>query len=108
MTRPKAIIFLVLILCGALPLCAQTNPNLEIGLKPYGSFEGGSIDNVSITNGNLILHIPLLSYPQRGSLPGEIHLVYNDKKWTVNQTCFGSTCTDRWRWNPLGANGIMF
>jgi len=47
------------------------DPTLERGLKPYGAFEGGAIDSVSMTNGNLNLHIPLLSYPQRG---GKLHL----------------------------------
>jgi RHS repeat-associated protein len=42
------------------------DPTLERGMKPYGSFEGGAIDSVSMTNGDLNLHIPLVSYPQRG------------------------------------------
>ena len=48
------------------------DPTLERGMKPYGTFEGGSIDSISTTNGNLNLHIPLVSYPQRG---GKLHLV---------------------------------
>jgi hypothetical protein len=57
----------------AAPARAQLDidPTLERGLKPYGAFEGGAIDSVSMTNGNLNLHIPLLSYPQRG---GKLHL----------------------------------
>ena len=48
-----------------------SDPTLERGMKPYGSFEGGSVDSVSMTNGDLNLHIPLVSYPQRG---GKLHL----------------------------------
>src|SRR5579872_1371727 len=53
--------------CGAQ---AYIDPTLELGMKPYGTFEGGSIDSVSMTNGSLNLHIPLVSYPQRG---GRLH-----------------------------------
>src|ERR1700722_10930497 len=52
---------------------AQLNndPTIETGMKAYGSFEGGSIDSISTTNGNLNLHIPLVSFPQIG---GNLHL----------------------------------
>ncbi len=45
---------------------AQDNPTFEMGLKPYGSYNGGDIDNVSLVNGSLSVDIPLISYPQRG------------------------------------------
>lgn len=61
-----------LVLLGCIPMQAQ-DPTLERGLKPYGAFEGGSIDSVSMTNGNLNIHIPLVSYPQRG---GKLHLAF--------------------------------
>ena len=38
---------------------AQNDPTLDIGLKPYGSYHGGDLDSVNLTNGNLTLHIPL-------------------------------------------------
>jgi len=50
------------------------DPTLERGLKPYGTFEGGAIDSVSTTNGNLNLHLPLVSYPQRG---GKLSVVFS-------------------------------
>ena len=100
--------FVGALLLLAVSLTAQTNPNLEMGLKPYGSFEGGAIDSVSLTNGNLTIRIPIFSYAQRGSIPGEIHLSYNNKSWFVNQTCFNSACTDQWKWNPLAQSGIFF
>ncbi|HET7108345.1 MAG TPA: RHS repeat-associated core domain-containing protein [Candidatus Acidoferrum sp.] len=87
---------------------AQTNPNLETGLKPYGSFEGGNIDSISLTNGNLTLRIPLFSYPQRGSIPGNINLSYNNKNWYVFQWCQNGICHDQWRWNLRSLNGIYF
>jgi hypothetical protein len=53
-------------------LRAQDNPTSgEQGLKPYGSFHGGDIDSISMANTKLNLHIPLVSYPQRG---GKLHV----------------------------------
>ncbi|HXE90757.1 MAG TPA: hypothetical protein VNK82_07325, partial [Terriglobales bacterium] len=58
--------------------------NLEQGLKPYGQYQGGDIDSVSLTSGNLVLHIPLVSYPQRGqNLTLDFQIVYNNKSWEV-------------------------
>jgi len=45
---------------------AQDPAGLEQGLKPYGSYDGGDLDSISLVNGGLDLHIPLVSYPQRG------------------------------------------
>jgi len=42
---------------------AQTNPNLEIGFKPFGAYDDTSFDSVNVDNGNLELHIPLFDYP---------------------------------------------
>jgi hypothetical protein len=41
-------------------------PDIEEGMKPHGSFQGGDIDQVSLSSGKLELNIPLVSYPQRG------------------------------------------
>jgi hypothetical protein len=32
---------------------AQVGSSLERGLKPFGSFQGGNVDTVSMTNGNM-------------------------------------------------------
>lgn len=45
----------------------QVDPNIEQGMKPYGSFEGTNIESVSVTNGNLTIHQPLWSAAQRGN-----------------------------------------
>lgn len=60
---------------------AQTTPDLEAGLKPYGSYDGGKLDTVNLGTGNLTLHIPILSYPQRGKLNLAYDLVYNAESW---------------------------
>src|SRR5206468_1123375 len=33
---------------------AQTTPDLEEGMKPYGDFNGGDIDQVSLSSGKLV------------------------------------------------------
>jgi len=60
---------------------AQTNPNLEIGLKPFGSYDTSGFDSVSVTNGNLTMHIPLFSVPQRGDFTSPTYITYNAKGW---------------------------
>ena len=41
----------------------------DVEAKPYGSYTGGAIDTVDLATGNLMLNIPLVSFPQLGSLP---------------------------------------
>lgn len=98
---------LICCLCLSLTSNAQTNPNLEIGLKPYGSFEGGNIDSINLTNGNLSIKIPLFSYPQRGSFPANLHLSYNNKNWYVFQWCQNAICHDQWRWRWQTTQGVF-
>ena len=64
---------------------AQDSPNLENGLKAYGSYDETAVDTVNLSNGNLILHVPLpFSYAQRGGkLGAAYYLVQNSKSWQV-------------------------
>jgi hypothetical protein len=54
-------------LARSFPGLAQTNVNEEQGMKRYDSWHGGDLDSVSMTNGGMVLHIPLVSFPQRGN-----------------------------------------
>jgi RHS repeat-associated protein len=87
---------------------AQTNPNLAIGLTPYQSYDAGNVDSVSLLNGNLYVHIPLVSYPQRGSLNFGYAITYNDKNWYVWQICNDkqNPCTLQWRYFSPQLGGI--
>jgi hypothetical protein len=62
---------------------AQANPNIDQGFHPYGSYEGGSVDTVSLSNGALNIQIPVVSYPQRGDLHLSFSLRYGSKAWSV-------------------------
>ena len=77
---------------------AQDDPTLDIGLKPYGSYHGGDLDSVNLSNGNLTLHMVLPGYPQRGNLSLTPRITYNNKGWTVVPNCNSKTgdCSPYW------------
>ncbi len=59
--------------------CLVTTPTAT-GVTPLGSYQHGTIDSVSLQNGNLALNIPLLSLDGRGIDAG-ISLIYNSRIW---------------------------
>ena len=72
--RSRAITCSLFLALYCLPwLVSQTDPALEAGLKPFGSYHGSDIDFVSTTTGRLHVHIPLFSVPQLG---GRLHADY--------------------------------
>jgi RHS repeat-associated protein len=77
---------------------------MEIGFKPYGSYHGGDLDSVNLSNGFLNLHIPLVSYPQRGDFSYTAQLLYNNSKgWSVLPNCSNqNTCNPVWQWKGKG------
>jgi RHS repeat-associated protein len=60
-----AVVVGLALFCSA-SIPAQSDPDFETGLKPFGSYHGGNIDTVNLSNGSLNIDIPLMSYPQRG------------------------------------------
>jgi hypothetical protein len=87
----------ILILCFLLyifdgpPASGQTLPNLtasdQLGIQPNGSYHGGDIDAVGLTNGTLTLNSPFLSYPQRGNLQLSFDLMYSNLPQHYGQRC---------------------
>src|SRR5260370_41091104 len=86
MKAGKLLTAVAVILAGSAVMMGQTDPNFDQGLKPYGSYHGGDLDSVGLANGNLTVHIPLISYPQRGRLQFGFALVYNGKGWIPHDT----------------------
>jgi RHS repeat-associated protein len=87
---------------------AQDSPNLEIGLKPYGSYQAGKIDVVNLENGNVSLYQILRHIPQRGGkLDLDYYFRYNNKSYTVDSNCDPlAGCNPTWvlsETNDLGA-----
>ena len=77
-TVRAALLLLITAAFATLHVGAQTLAGVEQGIKPYGSYEGGKIDSISMVNGSLTLNIPLVSYSQRGELKLVFRLVYNN------------------------------
>src|SRR5215475_13216777 len=67
-------------------LCAQQTNSTIIGLPAHGIFSGNAFDSIQLNNGNLHIEIPLWSDKGRG-LDSSYSLVYDNKGWTVNQSC---------------------
>ncbi len=106
-----AILVAVFVFQAAVPCLAQNNVDEQQGLKPYDSWHGGDLDTVSLTTGGLALHIPLASFPQRGSLDLSFSVVFSSKQWMVVTNCVTSgdqgqttTCTRKWEPMPLGGS----
>jgi hypothetical protein len=68
---------------------AQNDPG-QIDVRPFAPIEGGAVDSVSDLNGSLMIHIPLLSYPQRGTLKLDFSLKYDSPTYNQNYTCSGT------------------
>ncbi len=72
---------------------AQDQDDIRQGINAYGTYRGGDIDLVSMTNGNVTVQIPLVSYPQRGKLNLGYRLVYNNKIYAQRVICIIDECT---------------
>src|SRR4051812_46707284 len=99
----------VLLLLCTLTMFSEENPNLEKGLKPYGTYHGGALDSVSVTNGNLTLHIPVWSYSQRGNVNVNYTLVYNNKSWQLLTPNFCSPvngCVPAWSYTDAATGAL--
>lgn len=46
---------------GPLPASCQANEDFREGMLPYESFHEGDIDHISMSNGNLFVHMPLVN-----------------------------------------------
>jgi hypothetical protein len=66
---------------------SQQDRNPDRGFRSSNSYSFSEIENVNMTNGNLMLTIPLASLPAgRGSSPGfTVALHYNSKLWNVKR-----------------------
>jgi RHS repeat-associated protein len=79
----RAYLMILILLVVAAPLAAQ---NFQEGIIPFESYDTQQFDSVSLSSGNVGLDIPLISYPQKGTLPDVgYHLVSVSESWY--QTC---------------------
>jgi len=80
-------IFVFLLIPGA--VVAQSDPDLQQGLKPYGAYAGGDIDHIDLATGHLTAHAPLYSLPQRGGkLNFGFSIFDDDAGFQIQSVCF--------------------
>jgi YD repeat-containing protein len=79
----KLWVLLGAVLAVSCPVLAQTNVNEEQGMKLFDSYHGGDLDSISMTNGGLAIHIPLVSFPQRGNLDLSFSAFASSKQWRL-------------------------
>jgi RHS repeat-associated protein len=82
-----AVSLLVLLVCSAQSQ-AQTNASRpDRGIMPGASYSVSDTENISLTNGNLNLTIPLASLPPiaGGKLKFGLNAIYNSKIWNVTR-----------------------
>jgi YD repeat-containing protein len=71
---------LALLVFFPLPLLAQYASDAEKGFKVGYTYDTSDFDAVSVWTGNLVVNIPIITYPQRGKVSSfGLHLVYNGK-----------------------------
>jgi RHS repeat-associated protein len=78
----KKLVLAVAFLTFTISVSAQDKP--DRGFQPANSYSISDIENVNLTNGNLMMNIPLASVPGRGSGPGvAISARYDSKLWNT-------------------------
>jgi hypothetical protein len=81
------------------PAYAQTDPVEDPGPRLKDDTSGGQFDSIPMTNGNLNLHIPLVSYPQRGKLRLDYSIASTSFVYSEIKNC--KTCSYVWS-GPVG------
>src|SRR5258708_24215152 len=83
MKLSKLLVVIPVIILGAVFSFGQTSVDLGNGFKPYGSYEGSSLDSVGLSDGQFMLHAPLVpKYPQRGGkLDPGLLLYVSSRSW---------------------------
>jgi hypothetical protein len=76
------------LVCGIAPFSTHAQGEFEKGYLPDQAYHISEIDSVNLATQNVTVDIPLLSYPQRGSLPDlRIFVVASSRTWTPIPCC---------------------
>jgi RHS repeat-associated protein len=86
-TGSIAAIVLFVLVSAATAQTAQNATRPDRGTHPNGSYSVSDIENISLTNGNLNLSIPLANLPPvaGGKLSWVVRAIYNSKTWDVKR-----------------------
>jgi RHS repeat-associated protein len=78
--RAARVLTLVALLLGCALDAAAQSKTTQRGFQPGGSYTIGDIETINMTNGNMILRVPLGSLPAgRGGMSYGVNLLYNSK-----------------------------
>jgi YD repeat-containing protein len=86
MRRILVTVTFVLSMLFCATLHAQDYPD-KTDVRPYAPHDGSSMETVSLSNGSLVMNIPLWSFHQRGKLKLDFWLSYNSPNFDYNFNC---------------------
>jgi hypothetical protein len=95
-----AFIFGALVAGGRAQTLPPTTAADQSGVQPYGSYDGGGIDVISLTTGTIKINYPMLSYPQRGQLHLSFNLQLDNKLQHYAQETFDGYTQFVWGYIP--------
>ena len=94
---------LLLLLIPSLGVAQTPVPDFNSGFTPYQTYHGGDIDSVNMATGSLNLHIPLISFPQKGS-GLRLTFAINYNSTTVARTLIGRGANSYYQWSASDTN----
>ena len=122
--KQVSIAFLLLLICSIRLVGQQTAARPDRGIMPGATYSVSDTENISLTNGNLNLSIPLASLPPiaGGKLKFGLNAIYNSKLWNVtrvenrlppingcaNWIVSTPQLSDAGGWRVLGSYSIVF
>jgi len=115
----RFVTILMLLAAGA---AAQTtsDPTLDKnplrGILPTATYAFSDIETINTQNGNVLMHIPIVSLPGgRGGLTASLNLIYNSKLYSavatvngVNAVCSDSSSFTTYTLNPADGGGWSY
>lgn len=106
--RPWKHFCLALCLLFVIASATAQGPPQQPGLAPYQSYDESNFDTVDLLGGAVQLHIPIVSYPQKGTLPPlSLQLGYSNPSWTATVFQSGGSDYTQWVFNPPSGSGLV-
>jgi RHS repeat-associated protein len=81
----------------------QTTQDFNSGFTPFQQYHGGDIDSINMATGSLNLHIPLISFPQKGT-GLRLTFAINYNSTTIKRVFVGRPGTGYYQWSPVDTN----
>ena len=97
---PSTLVGFILLTCLSQSALGQQS---ETGIPPFGTFQGGGVDLVSLENGNPHIEIPILSVPPRAGPDVTYNFLYDLGSWEIDDSPMdtnGTTC--QWSVGTVG------